>query len=498
MDEKVIVKLNEYLKELEDLKVLNHNEGFNKRDQVVNKIQALLKISFKDYKEKINKLQYSGGIALSTGMSKSEVENVMQNSYHSSLESLKNSIIGFIEELELKRDISNEIDNQNDMPSNSIFNSLNTQPELIIEELKNLKQKCIPLEKLLDGTGELELISLSKKIRSILSTGFKDGEKRVEKFNIEGSNFYKNLQNQISFKSTLSEQNVRYLHNLKWHKMKIDEILDEVRLIQKFSASTLIQKNYEPKNIVTKLIHLISELDDAKKLDVKKVDRHPLLKIQSKYLSILQYVDMDGGKRVEKFEKALKDFIKYEKIYRLGLVKFDMRKKEYELYQKNAEWLERRVSSTLEEMYLLSENPSVEEIGKIFNINEMYEVYRDLNSKLSKACTEVFIIDTYSDISILDRYIEPIPIHVPVKILTNYQTVQFVTASQLLSKKRMLQVHESPTVHDRYIIVDNKAWIIGASLKDAGKKPTSITPINDCTSLYNLWKSIFDSSKVLV
>ena len=135
---------------------------------------------------------------------------------------------------------------------------------------------------------------------------------------------------------------------------------------------------------------------------------------------------------------------------------------------------------------------------KIYDVNDQYGVYKDLKNFVKNATNEVFIIDGYVDERLFDLYIDSIPQKVQIKILTKKPTPKFITISKLFAKKYQIEIRKSKTVHDRYLFVDNNCWMIGASFKDAGKRPTVLIQINGKNELYNLWKSIFDKGEDLL
>ncbi len=256
---------------------------------------------------------------------------------------------------------------------------LSATPELIIKKFEQLLADLQPLKTKLNGTGELALIAISKKIRNLLKTSFEDGDKRVEHFNLEGGNFYKNLHStlyRIDNSHVLSTQDIKYLENIMWHEMKINEFLDEIKLVK--------------------------EIQDAQ-----------------------------SGKETK--EKA-------------------------------------------------------------YSHEEEYDLYKDLKNIFNSATKEVLIVDAYVDETIYSLYIEDIPKKVKVRILTKQPSSAFIQVGTKLGKKRPLEIVDSPSIHDRYIFVDDRCWTIGASLKDAAKsKPTTLVQLGTAyDTLYKmhevLWK----------
>ena len=140
-----------------------------------------------------------------------------------------------------------------------------------------------------------------------------------------------------------------------------------------------------------------------------------------------------------------------------------------------------------------------EKFEKIYKSGQQYNVYQDLRNILSKAKKQVFIIDAYPDVSLYHLYVDSIPSHVPIKILTNHPPQNFITVGTMLSQQRNLRIQNSPHVHDRYIFVDDKSWMIGSSIKDAAKKkPTTLVKLEGTKELYSLWNSYFKLGSKLI
>jgi len=68
----------------------------------------------------------------------------------------------------------------------------------------------------------------------------------------------------------------------------------------------------------------------------------------------------------------------------------------------------------------------------------------------------------------------------------------------MFSKKHSIKIRKSDNVHDRYLFVDDKCWMLGTSIKDAGKRPTVLVPIQSRDELYNLWNFIYDKAEILL
>ncbi|NDF25831.1 MAG: toll/interleukin-1 receptor domain-containing protein, partial [Thaumarchaeota archaeon] len=92
-------------------------------------------------------------------------------------------------------------------------------------------------------------LEISKRIRNLLRVGYKDGEKRADQFTVEGRNFYTNLQNQkISDHAGYSLKESRFAHHVGWHRIKVKEYLDELKLIYEISRQNITVKRSKNQN----------------------------------------------------------------------------------------------------------------------------------------------------------------------------------------------------------------------------------------------------------
>ena len=82
--------------------------------------------------------------------------------------------------------------------------------------------------------------------------------------------------------------------------------------------------------------------------------------------------------------------------------------------------------------------------------------------------------------------------------MTKKPPTKFVTIGKLLSNKRPIEIRENNQIHDRYIFVDDKCWMLGSSIKDAGNKPTVLVKIEGRDTLYNLMTSAFNNGTKLL
>ena len=113
--------------------------------------------------------------------------------------------------------------------------------------------------------------------------------------------------------------------------------------------------------------------------------------------------------------------------------------------------------------------------------NSPFTAKAEVREVLQTATTLVTVVDNYIGIATLDcvRVVSH-----PLRILTgaNEQAIEkgFDRAlKEFLSEGRSIEVRRHPRLHDRYIILNDRCWLLGSSLKDAGKKMFSMIEATD-------------------
>lgn len=104
---------------------------------------------------------------------------------------------------------------------------------------------------------------------------------------------------------------------------------------------------------------------------------------------------------------------------------------------------------------------------------------------LETATGDVFIVDPYVGVGTLDCLRN---LSVPVRLLTgthqNSVEPDFDRAVRAFTTEgHHLEVRRAPQLHDRHLIFNDRCWLVGGSLKNAGKKPFNCIEIVDKTAV---------------
>ena len=118
----------------------------------------------------------------------------------------------------------------------------------------------------------------------------------------------------------------------------------------------------------------------------------------------------------------------------------------------------------------------------IFYEGQIYDAYSLIIDILSKAKEEIIIIDNYAGKELFDITRN---INVNIKIYT--KNIDNMSKKKYEKEYSNIEIIGTDIFHDRFIIIDNKElYNIGSSIKDIGKKCSSINKIKDTLILNDL------------
>ncbi len=124
---------------------------------------------------------------------------------------------------------------------------------------------------------------------------------------------------------------------------------------------------------------------------------------------------------------------------------------------------------------------------KIFYDGQIYDAFSLIIRIIGESTSKIILVDNYVDtetLNILAKKQED----VAVTIYTDKRTKLTDNDVDIFNKQYpMLKIRHTNAFHDRFLIIDeNKAYHVGASLKDAGKKCFAINLLNDKGIIYDL------------
>ncbi len=114
----------------------------------------------------------------------------------------------------------------------------------------------------------------------------------------------------------------------------------------------------------------------------------------------------------------------------------------------------------------------------VFFDGQIWDAYEFVNALLKEAKNEVVLIDNYTDDSILTLFSKYPKLNFTI-ITKNISKQLKLDLQKYNSQYKNLKVKTSNRFHDRFLIIDNTTYHIGASLKDLGKKVFAFSKMED-------------------
>lgn len=139
-----------------------------------------------------------------------------------------------------------------------------------------------------------------------------------------------------------------------------------------------------------------------------------------------------------------------------------------------------QVLDAIEELKLELELDGRSEFGSAYAPGDVYRFFADLKNIVNGAQTGLMVIDPYFDGTAFDAYLSSAPSGIAVRVLADRYASDVATYvdKHRLQYKSLLELRSSKELHDRIVLVDDDAaWIMGGSIKDAGKKATYLIPL---------------------
>ncbi len=129
-----------------------------------------------------------------------------------------------------------------------------------------------------------------------------------------------------------------------------------------------------------------------------------------------------------------------------------------------------------------NEFSSKEKVNHIFYDGQIYDAYSLLINILGMAKKEIIIIDNYAGKELFD-----ITKNIMVNIKVYTKNIDEIAIKKYRQEYSNIEIINTDIFYDRFIILDNsELYNIGSSLKDIGKKCSSINKIEDNTILKGL------------
>ena len=135
----------------------------------------------------------------------------------------------------------------------------------------------------------------------------------------------------------------------------------------------------------------------------------------------------------------------------------------------------------IEQIFDKLEEQSVIPKQNIFFFFYVFDAYRFVSELIKSAKTKIALIDNYVDESVLTM-LDKRDSSVKANIYTKQITSQFqLDINRHNAQYAPISVQPFNKAHDRFLIIDNRVYHFGASLKDLGKKWFAVSLMQDLT-----------------
>lgn len=109
----------------------------------------------------------------------------------------------------------------------------------------------------------------------------------------------------------------------------------------------------------------------------------------------------------------------------------------------------------------------------------------EIRELIESATTPIIVVDNYVGLGTLDCLLGTSQ---PIRLLCGAHKTSIEKdfdrhLSEYRSETRLIEVRRHGELHDRYIILNRRCWILGSSIKDAGKKMFSMIELTDSAGL---------------
>lgn len=142
--------------------------------------------------------------------------------------------------------------------------------------------------------------------------------------------------------------------------------------------------------------------------------------------------------------------------------------------------MRQQLLAAAEEIKLELELDGHQEIGQVYEAKQQYDFLRDLKEIILSAQEEVFIVDPYFDGGAFETYLGSLGNSCCIRVLCSKYSRDVAGHIDAFKAQYGVppELRKSKDIHDRLVILDGSdCWIVGGSIKDAGKKPTYLVPL---------------------
>ena len=151
----------------------------------------------------------------------------------------------------------------------------------------------------------------------------------------------------------------------------------------------------------------------------------------------------------------------------------------FKFYLPTIDSIKQLVLTSIEEIKLDLELDGRTEIGSAYAPGDVYRFFADLKNLVNGAQRKILAVDPYLNGETFNAYFGSCHSGLSISIICE-KYASDVADYMTRHKKQFnsdIYLRQSKEIHDRIILIDaSECWVIGGSLKDAGRKPTYLIP----------------------
>ena len=140
-----------------------------------------------------------------------------------------------------------------------------------------------------------------------------------------------------------------------------------------------------------------------------------------------------------------------------------------------------QVADAIEEIKLELELDGRSDIGSAYAPGDVYRFFADLKAVINQAESEIMVVDPYFNGEAFNAYLSNAKAGLNILILADRYSkdISNYVEKHKAQYQTNIELRRSKELHDRLIFIDeDSAWIMGGSIKDAGKKATYLIPLS--------------------
>lgn len=130
----------------------------------------------------------------------------------------------------------------------------------------------------------------------------------------------------------------------------------------------------------------------------------------------------------------------------------------------------KRINNELDDLKLLNKPEEIFK-EKLLYENKCFDGYAFIRKLFLSATRQIIIIDGYVSIEVLEM-LDDINIEIIIYTYTNATITN--KDIRVFSRNHNLIINRISNIHDRYLIIDDEVYVLGCSIKDIGKKTSTL------------------------